>query len=199
MAKWSWQRLLVWFCNTSLWIMAINIVTLFNKENFQKSSEVLLSFSRYMNNLKSNEKQWEESVMEDNGVWRSAQCKDQRREARWGNLTLKRGCEAQRNRAKQGKRKVFTGAGRREMWMEEKYKKGEWERERERSGERGEKEGQTGRWKVLWREGVFMSGCRRHSGTPSKRKSKFDKECERGERAPVWKTADGTKSPKLLH
>lgn len=41
----------------------------------------------------------------------------------------------------------------------------------------GEKEGQMERWEVLWREGVFMSGCHRHSGTPLKRR-KFDIERE---------------------
>ncbi len=55
--------------------------------------------------------------------------------------------------------------------MANKYKKRESERERHKGErERGKKEGQTGRWKVLWREGVFMSGCRRHSGAPPKRK-----------------------------
>lgn len=44
------------------------------------------------------------------------------------------------------------------------------ESQRKRLGERGEKEGQTERWKVPEREGVFMSGCRRHSRMPSKRK-----------------------------
>lgn len=59
--------------------------------------------------------------------------------------------------------------------MEKKYKKGESERKT-----LAEKEGQTERWEVLWREGVFMSGCHRHSGTPLKRK-KFDIERERRE------------------
>lgn len=73
--------------------------------------------------------------------------------------------------------------------MEGKIQKGrvrERETSEERERERGEKEGQTGRWRVLWREGVFMSGCRRHSGTPSKRKpSLLQSAREERERAAV--------------
>lgn len=43
----------------------------------------------------------------------------------------------------------------------EKKSGGRWQRERE---------GQAGRWKVLWREGVFMFEYRQHSGAPPERK-----------------------------
>lgn len=64
--------------------------------------------------------------------------------------------------------------------MGKKYKKGELAREKDIGRVKGEKEGQTERWEVLWREGVFMSGCHQHSGTPLKR-NKFDIEHERRE------------------
>lgn len=55
--------------------------------------------------------------------------------------------------------------------MEMKRTKGERKKIRKKMavGER-EREGQAGRWKVLWREGVFMFECRQHSGAPPKRK-----------------------------
>lgn len=42
--------------------------------------------------------------------------------------------------------------------MEKKYKTGESWREKDIGEERGEKEGQTERWKVLWREGYLCLG-----------------------------------------
>lgn len=104
--------------------------------------------------------------------------KDQRRVTREGNLTLKkvRYKETEPSRAKGKSLQGHTG----ERCEWKRNTKRERQREKDIGRVRGEKEGQTERWKVLWREGVFMSGCHRHSGTPLKRK-KFDIEHKRRE------------------
>ena len=126
-----------------------------------------------MNNLKSDEKKCEESVIEDNGVWRWEQLRTRGGNWRKGKFsTERRHKETEPNRARG---KTFTGAGKREVWIQKRESRREKDVERESGG----KEGQTGRWKVLWWEGVFMSGSRRRSGAPSKSKPRWSGERER--------------------
>lgn len=51
---------------------------------------MLLSLARFMNNLQQKEKQWEESVIEDNGVWRCAQLRTRGEQQQRGNFILRK-------------------------------------------------------------------------------------------------------------
>lgn len=110
--------------------------------------------------------------MEDSEVCRCAQLKtwkeNQRRKIlKTAKKKEKKEVETQRDKAKLGKKVSLH----RSRWKRDvngkEIQKGR--NQRKKDIRRAEKEGQTERWKVLWREGIFMSGCRQHSGTPPER------------------------------
>lgn len=92
-----------------------------------------------MNNLKSDEKKCEESVIEDNGVWRWEQLRTRGGNRRKGKFsTERRHKETEPNRSRG---KTFTGAGKREVCEYRKGKVRERKTSRERAGKKKVRQG----------------------------------------------------------